>query len=173
MGVLETAGLPWYITGSEALAAYGSPRQTMDVDVVVDATPEVLERLTGSLTDRFYYAQPIRVGKRTLASLVESQGGGKVDLIVRDPDPWAAVAMSRRLRWQHPTWGSVWLSSLEDLILAKLEWSEGISELQLRDCRMLWRMNAGRVEQDYLETWAQQLGVSEWLARVREVGDAS
>jgi len=27
-----------------------------------------------------------------MASLVDRTGGGKVDLIIRDPDPWACIA---------------------------------------------------------------------------------
>jgi hypothetical protein len=43
METLEHTGLAWYVTGSEALAVYGSPRQTMDVDLVVDATRDALD----------------------------------------------------------------------------------------------------------------------------------
>jgi hypothetical protein len=76
-------------------------------------------------------------------------------------------AMARRLRWAHPAWGPVWVSTLEDLVLAKLEWSEGTSELQLRDCASLLRMNAGRVDEAYLERWARALGLGDRLESVR------
>ncbi|CAN5556015.1 hypothetical protein BH24CHL9_BH24CHL9_03370 [soil metagenome] len=33
---LEVLVQPYYVTGSEALGRYGQPRQTMDLDVVVD-----------------------------------------------------------------------------------------------------------------------------------------
>jgi hypothetical protein len=165
---LERAGFAWYLTGSEALAIYASPRQTMDVDLVVDATREALDELADGLEDAYYYAEPIRIGNRLLAALVDREGSGKVDLIVRDADPWGRVAMSRRRRWSHPDWGPIWVSSLEDLILAKLEWSEGTSELQLRDCHILLRMNRERIDGAYLATWARALDVTKELHQVEE-----
>lgn len=131
----------WYVTGSEALAAYAVPRQTMDLDLVVATDDRSLAGLARTLEPRYLFAEPIRSGNRSMASLVSRAGADKVDLIVRDPDPWGGAAMDRRERWEHPDHGQVWVASLEDLILAKLEWSEGTSELQLRDCAMLVRMN--------------------------------
>ena len=81
--------------------------------------------------------------------------------------------MSRRTRWRHPALGDVWVSSLEGLILAKLEWSEGTSELQLRDCRSLYRLNSGALDLAYLKAWSGRLGLSELLGRMRaEAADA-
>jgi hypothetical protein len=173
MDALERMGAAWYITGSEALAAHGSPRQTMDVDVVLDATVDALEALAGTLRSSFYYSEPLRFRNRLMAALVEQRGAGKVDLIIRDPDPWGECAMARRERWQHPGLGVVWVSSLEDLVLAKLEWSEGSSELQLRDCRSLLRMNTRAVDLAYLDEWAAKLGVVALLRQVKENDDAS
>jgi len=171
---LDQLDLIWYLTGSEALAAYGTPRQTLDIDLVVDATIESLGELAHALEGDHYFAEPLHLGSRWMASLVDRTGGGKVDLIVRDADPWGLEAIERRRRWEHPAWGSVWVSSLEDLILAKLEWSEGSSELQLRDCEMLLRMNAAQVDRGYLAKWAHALGVDHLLRALSEdVTDAS
>ena len=75
--------------------------------------------------------------------------------------------MVRRVRIDHPTFGPSWVSSLEDLILAKLIWSEGTSELQLRDCGILMRVNRDRLDNAYLEGWARRLGVERHLSEVR------
>jgi hypothetical protein len=165
--VLERLGFPWYLTGSEALAAYGTPRQTLDTDVVIATEASRLVEVVGALgPDRHYFAEPLRAGGRWMASLIDKELGAKVDLIVRDPDAWGRKALDRRRRWQHPSWGSVWVSSLEDLVLAKLEWSEGRSELQLRDCEMLMRMNAPVIDLAYLEQWARALGLDRLLLQV-------
>jgi hypothetical protein len=173
MEALERSGLAWFMTGSEALAAYGSPRQTMDIDVVVEASADQLRDLARSLQETHYFSEPMRVGSRSIAALIDLNGAGKVDLIVRDADAWGRSAMERRQRWAHPTLGRIWVSSLEDLILAKLEWSEGSSELQLRDCAALLRMAAGSEDVAYLGEWAGRLGVSSLLRQVREVADAT
>ena len=173
MEALERSGLPWYITGSVALGAYGSPRQTMDADVVIAATSDQLGAMAGTLSDTCYYSEPVRFGRRTMAALIDRTGGGKVDLIVRDDDAWGRSAMERRRPWDDPALGPVWISSLEDLILAKLEWSDGSSELQLRDCRNLLRMNVGKVDRDYLAHWAAELGITRLLTGISEASDAS
>jgi predicted nucleotidyltransferase len=75
--------------------------------------------------------------------------------------------MSRREAWDHPRLGRVWVLSLEDLILAKLESSRGVSELQLRDCANLLRTNAASVNWNYMERFARVLRVDGILARLR------
>ena len=107
---------------------------------------------------------PVR-GVRT--SRVAVVPHGKMDLIIRDVDAWGSEAMARRVRWMHPTWGPIWVSTLEDLILAKLEWSEGISELQQRDCASLLRMNRDHLDHAYLECWGRSLGVDGLLEAAR------
>lgn len=166
MRAIERSGHAWYVTGSEALAAYGTPRQTMDVDIVIEATPTAIAALASGLERDHYFAEPLRIGNRQMASLVHRSGGGKVDLIIRDPDPWGRSAMERRRQWEHPTWGATWVSSLEDLILAKLEWSEGTSELHLRDARTLVRMNERSIDHAYLSRWAAVLGVESLLQAI-------
>ena len=170
---LERSGVAWFMTGSEALAAYGSPRQTMDVDVVVEAFGDQLHDLPRSMQETHYFSEPIRVGNRSMAALIDLSGAGKVDLIVRDADAWGHSAMERRQRWVHPTLGRIWVSSLEDLILVKLERSEGSSELQLRDCAALLRIAAGSEDAAYLDEWAGRLGVASILQQVREAADAT
>ena len=55
---------------------------------------------------------------------------------------------------------------IEDLVLAKLSWSAGTSELQLRDCAQLLRVNADTLDRAYLERWAARLGLADRLAQV-------
>jgi len=170
LGRLEAAGLRWFLTGSEALAPYAEPRQTADTDVVVELPVERFDEIFGSFGDAFAIARPIRTTRRWLASLVSLDGWGKVDVVMRDDDPWGRAALDRRRRFDHPSYGPVWLSSAEDLLLAKLEWSEGTSELQLRDCAGLVRANPD-LDRTYLDCHAAALGVADLLARVR--ADAS
>ena len=68
----------------------------------------------------------------------------------------------------HPGLGKVPIISPEDLILAKLEWSDGgRSELQMRDCRSIIRL-ATDLDWDYLERHAPVLGVDRLLEGVRD-----
>jgi hypothetical protein len=164
---LEALGLPYYMTGSEALARYSQPRQTMDVDIVVAMPPTKFATIARAFEADFLVTDPIEVGRFWMASLVARSALGKADLILGRDDPWSKAALDRRERWEHPLYGPIWVTSLEDLLLAKLEWSEGVSELQLRDCHSLVALNASLIDWPYVERWAADLGVSGLLDEVR------
>ena len=75
--------------------------------------------------------------------------------------------MARRRRLDHPTLGQTWAITAEDLILAKLEWSEGTSELQLRDLRSIVRL-VDDLDWTYLERYAATLGIRDRLETIRD-----
>lgn len=164
---LERIGVDYVITGSEALPRYGEPRQTADIDLVLSLDPSAFDLIERAFSDRYVVNPPIGHGPARYASVVAVSGLGKADLILGRTDAWSRSAMERRLRWDHPRLGSVWVLSLEDLLLAKLEWSAGVSELQLRDCANLLRGNAGTIDWSYLERFARVLGLTDLLDRVR------
>ena len=163
---LEALDLPYYMTGSEALARYSQPRQTMDVDIVVAMPPARFDTIARAFEHDFVVNEPIDVGAFSMASLVARSALGKADLILGRDDPWSRAALDRRERWEHPLYGPLWVTSLEDLLLAKLEWSQGASELQLRDCRLLIALNPA-LDWQYAERWASNLGVRDLLHEVR------
>jgi hypothetical protein len=164
---LERLGIDYYVTGSEALPRYGEPRQTADIDIVLGLPASRFEPIRKAFEDDYVVNEPARFQDRILASVVAQSGLGKADFILDRNDAWARSAMARRQRWEHPRLGSVWVLTLEDLILAKLEWSGGVSELQLRDCANLVRLNASTIDWTYLEKYASVLGVGHLLARLR------
>ena len=163
----DRLGVAYYLTGSEALARYGQPRQSMDVDVVLDLAPTDFPIIARAFADGYLVNDPIDFGGHVMASLVATSALAKVDLILTRSDPWSRSAMDRREQWEHPAYGPLWVISLEDLILAKLEWSDGTSELQLRDCRNLIAVNRETIDWPYVERWASVIGVADSLARVR------
>ena len=164
---LEALGVDYCITGSEALPRYGEPRQTADIDIVLAMPVGEFGRIRDAFQADYVVNEPTAVQGRAMASVVALSGLGKADLILDRDDAWARSAMARREAWDHPRLGRVWVLSLEDLILAKMEWSGGVSELQLRDCANLLRTNTPGVDWNYLERYARVLGVEELLARLR------
>lgn len=165
---LETMSVAYFVTGSVALARYGQPRQTLDVDVVLELPPRGLARLASVFQEDFLVNEPISFGGRWMASLISIDTLEKVDLILGRDDPWGRAAMGRRERWDHPFYGPIWVTTLEDLILAKLEWSGGSSELQSRDCRNLIATNGDAIDWPYLESWARVLDVEPLLETARD-----
>ena len=164
---LERLGIAWFVTGSEAAACYGSMRQTFDVDIVVDLSADRFPSLAGEFPDHAV-SEPIRYEGFAMASVISSDTAAKADLIMRDGSAWSGLAMERRVRCAHADYGEIWVSSLEDLIVAKLKWSEGTSELQLRDCGQLIRINKDEIDWPYLEHAALSSGVQKLLLEVRD-----
>lgn len=164
---LAALGLPHYVTGSWALAVYAVPRMTRDIDVVVDMTTADYEtRVRPAFASEFVVNDPVDLGGRWLAGLIHQVEIVRVDLVFGRRDGFARSAMDRRRRVDHPTLGEVPVIAPEDLVLAKLEWSDGTSELQLRDVGSLLRLQPA-LDWAYIEHYAAILGISDRLEAVR------
>lgn len=168
LDILERLSVAYFVTGSEAAACYGVIRTTFDMDVVIDLAPSRFPTLAAAFENRFAISDPIDYPEFSMASVISQATADKVDLIMRRPSPWSNSCMERRARRDHPRYGSMWVASLEDLILAKLVWSEGTSELQLRDCAALIRISGAGLDWPYLDRWAATLDVTALLKGVRD-----
>ncbi len=108
------------MTGSHVSSHHGVPRATQDVDVVIDPTPEQLDRFLGLLGDGYYVAQKRleKLHRRSLFNVIDLTGGWKADLIVRKDRPFSIEEFQRR---QPVTVAGQALSvaSPEDAILSK------------------------------------------------------
>jgi hypothetical protein len=135
-------------------------------DVLIDVDVGGFGPLAKELQGGFAIADPIDYGAFAMASVIDIETTDKVDLILKRPIAFESSALARRRRAEVPGLGSVWVASVEDLIVAKLVRSEGSSELQLRDCSQLLRVNVDSIDTAYMARWADRLGVAE---RLRDV----
>jgi hypothetical protein len=166
LGRLERLGIEHYVTGSWALGVYAEPRMTRDIDIVVDIDPGAYQASIRPAFEADYLVNdPIDLGGRWIGGLIHRREIARVDLLFGRDDAWARSAMLRRRRWPDPTLGPVWVIAPEDLVLAKLEWSEGTAELQLRDVRSILRLNDD-LDRSYLERYAALLGIAERLEAI-------
>ena len=79
---------------------------------------------------------------------------------------WADEAFARRVLLSDPLMGSAWVASREDLLLAKVEWSEGdLTGLQGRDARAITAASPS-LDVDYLRRHATSLGIGALLEQV-------
>ena len=163
---LECLGVRYFVTGSVAASVHGVLRQSQDTDIVLDIDASRFGELTEALGERCVVADPIDFGSFSVASIVEQATADKVDVILAPTGRFEASAMERRRLADVPGVGPVWVASVEDLLLAKLVWSAGTSELQLRDCAQLIRLNVATIDRSYLESWAERLGVRELLREI-------
>jgi hypothetical protein len=64
--------------------------------------------------------------------------------------------------------GRLQMATAEDTILAKLEWARsGQSERQLQDAAGIVAVSGAELDLDYLDRWADELGVRESWETIR------
>lgn len=165
---IEALGIRYYVTGSWALSVHAEPRTTRDLDLVLDLDPAQYERrIRPSFEDAYLVNDVIQLGARAIGGLIHRAEIVRVDLMMGRRDVWAKEAFERARVVDHPGLGRAPVIAAEDLILAKLEWSDGgQSEQQTRDCRSIIRI-APELDWAYLERYAAILGVGALLEAVR------
>jgi len=172
VGLLDDAGVPYMLTGSIASAYYAVPRATQDLDVVIAADERGMERIVQDLLERNWYVDPgaAQQALRTRGQFnaIDPAVGWKVDFIVRKDRPYSRVEFQRRQRATLLDI-EVWIASLEDVLIAKLEWSRlGDSALQRRDVVQLLERTWARLDRPYVERWIHELDLwNEWSSALK------
>lgn len=175
--VLEDLGLPYMFVGSAASTLHGPPRSTQDVDLVVALTLKDAPRLVAAFPHDSYYVshEAVRdaVLRRYAFNIIDLESGWKADIMVLKARPYSRAEFERRQRAD--VLGSPsWVATAEDTILAKLEWSQlaGGSARQRDDVLGVLEAQWERLDIDYLNHWASELGVmaalDEAMANIRD-----
>ena len=170
-GQLDAAGIPYMVVGSLASSYHGEPRMTRDIDLVIDPSPDALAVLVDRLRDAGLYAEADAarqaLAERTQFNVIDPASGWKVDLIIRRDRPFSREEFARREQADLPM-GQLQVATAEDTILAKLEWAGlGQSERQLRDAAGIVAVSGDRLDLEYLDRWAVELGVQDSWERIR------
>jgi hypothetical protein len=173
--VLTRLGIPYALGGSMAGAIYARGRQTNDADITVEPFLDKEGQLVTALGPDYYVSpEAVTQANRTRASfnIINTLTGFKVDVFVRKDNPFEQSAWNRRRPVALPDGSAEPLVVLtpEDLLLFKLRWyrlGNESSELQWRDVGELLTIQAGRLDDAYLDRWASDLGVADLLARAR------
>lgn len=165
---LTATGIPCFVTGSEAMAVLGiAYRATNDIELVLDLEPADYERrLRPAFEPEYLVAPLLHVGNRWMGSAIRSRGEvHKADFVIREPDPWGTDALGRAAEVDDPGLGVVRVSTAEDLLLAKLEFSGGdLDGLQGRDIIRLLGASWDRLDNAYVRRHALGLGLTDLLS---------
>ena len=166
---LEQAAIPYAITGSWASTAYGMPRTTHDLDVIVSLTVESATALAAAFPPPFYadegwIREAAALGE--FFNIIDPALGLKIDFWPLKDDAYSKEQFARRQPVM--VFGRlVWMLTAEDIILAKLLWNKmSSSELQMRDIVSVWKTQQATLDINYLRTWAARLSVGEMLSKV-------
>lgn len=177
---LDGLSVPFVVGGSIASSAYGEPRLTRDVDLVIELPVDRAAEFAAAFTPDFYVSLDAvleAVRDRRSFNAVHVESGFKVDFFVRGDTAFDHEEFRRAL--PTPLGDAPALTmpvkAPEDSILRKLEWYRaggGASEQQWRDVLALLALNAGLLDDAHLDRWALELGVGDLLRRAREQASA-
>lgn len=174
VAVLDRLGIPYAVGGSWASSLLGKPRLTHDVDMSVEPFPGKETAFCDSFSEDYYVSLPMiqdAFRRRSSFNIIHWPTGFKVDFFVRKDRPFDASVLGRRRLHLLSANQSLALVSPEDVILLKLEWYRlggGTSERQWQDILGVLQIQAGKLDQAYLDHWAADLGVSDLLQRARQ-----
>jgi len=167
---LEAAGVEYLIGGAIAEWAWGEPRATQDLDLVVNIPIKSINKLSKELEKRDLLI-PAEI---ILDAIVEDRAdiplnaihmhsGLKADLYpVREGDELRHSAFRRRQQVDYgPPIGKVYIHSPEDLILYKLIYF-GLSQQSKhsRDIAAILKSKKSELDLDYIEGWVTRLGLT-------------
>ncbi len=169
--VLDRLGIANTIGGSIASSFAGEPRSTIDIDIVVALDESHVQALVDALSGEFHVdAHALRraVLSRTSANLIHQRTMLKVDLFVAGGTPLDAQQLARRRAVSLDDGVTIHIHPPEDILLQKLRWyrlGREVSDRQWRDVMAIVRVQAGRLDLEYVRANAAVLGVSDLLDR--------
>jgi hypothetical protein len=174
ISALRRHEIPYYVTGSFASSVHGEFRATADIDLVAAIEPAVLPALMREWDLAFVAdaAQALSaLASGTSFNLIHRTTYLKVDFFPCDT-AFNRSALDRAVTIQVPGAAeALRVSSLEDILLAKLRWYRlggESSAVQRRDVRQLVELNRGTLDVSYLRHWSAVLGVEDLLTTVLE-----
>ena len=171
-------GVACAVGGSVASSLYGVPRFTQAVDLTAEPFPGRESAFAGHFGTDYYLSLAAvleAVRQRGSFNIIHTSTGAKVDVFVAADRPFAAAALARReVRTDlDPAGRPVPLLRAEDVVLHKLEWYRlggETSDRRWGDILGVLRVQAGRLDEAYLDRWAADLGVADLLAKARAEG---
>ncbi len=164
---LNQLGLRYFVTGSTAGIAYGEPRMTHDIDIVVALAGKDVQRFVSAFPESDYYCPPadvlaleVRRGQRGHCNLIDHASGFKADIYIAF-DELHAWAMANRRELMLSDF-SMFVAPPEYVILRKLDYfREGGSQKHLRDIRGILSVSHGSLDLPFIEQWADKMGLTD------------
>jgi hypothetical protein len=160
---LETLRIPYAIGGSHATMVFGRPRQTLDIDVLVDLSASDLPSLRAAFPDSDFYTADegakSAVARGGTFNIIHPTTGLKIDFFV-PADEFERAEIARAVRKPKSGGGEATFVSPEDIIVMKMRYFEmGESDKHLTDSAIVLQHLGDQVDRGYIEKWAKHFGL--------------
>jgi hypothetical protein len=167
--IFEQLEIPYYITGGVAAIAYGEPRTTQDLDLVLASSLDDIERLAIVLAEAGFYVSgvdDVKSGRMRTLQITEIESISRADLMIAGTDEFDSLKFERRRIFATTGAQALYFASPEDVILNKLRWRQcSGSEKQWRDVLGVLKVQSETLDYAYLRDWAECLGLTDALSR--------
>lgn len=164
--LMDSAGVPYRVTGSVGRSFYGRPRATNDIDMVIAPTDSQFSDFLSHVGPDYYVSEAAAweaFRSKSAFNIIDTRTGWKADLRIRQTRAFSLEEFRRRRR-ASILGMDVWVASAEDVILSKLEWAEqGRPDRRIHDALAVLLVQHENVDKDYLRNWARELGVQDSL----------
>lgn len=161
--VFEAADIPYFVTGGMAAIAYGDPRTTRDLDVVIRLPRAAITELQSVLEAAGFYVAGIDdvvSGRMSSLQITHIETISRADLMISNDSDYANQQFMRRRLYPFPDQSEVYLASPEDIIVSKLRWGlKSESEKQRRDVLAIFKVQQDALDYRYLYQWAAEFGL--------------
>lgn len=170
--ILTKLKIPYIVTGGIAVVAWGRPRFTADIDVVIELLPEKLDKLAEELLkiDKEVYVDKLSM-QRALErkgefNFIHPASGLKIDFWILKNDPFDRSRMQRRIKKRIGD-AYLYFTSPEDLILIKLLWYKNSgSSRQLEDIESILKIQK-KLDMKYIKKWSRVHSTETLVEQVR------
>ncbi|MEO1404247.1 MAG: hypothetical protein AAFV72_23760 [Cyanobacteria bacterium J06635_1] len=163
--IFEGLGIVYYVTGGVAATTYGEPRTTLDLDLVMKVSGTALYPLVEALEAANFYVPGVEdaiSGRVKTLQITHQETIARADLMIASGEEWDAVKFARR-----QLISGIYLASPEDVVLTKLRWrQQSSSEKQWRDVLGILKVQGAGLNFDYLNQWANHLGLTDDLRQL-------
>jgi hypothetical protein len=165
---LDSAGIPYMLTGSVAMSFYAEPRMTRDIDLVVECKADSAHSIV-QLFKNDCYISPEAVSEAIsglgMFNIIHLESVMKADFIVRKDSPFRRLEFERKKNMNIDGF-EFSVVTAEDLFLSKLQWwKESDSAMQQSDLSLL-KTHGDFMDWDYIADWATRLHLGSWLEKL-------
>lgn len=170
---MERLGISYLIGGSLSSSIHGIARATRDADIVAAIAERHADILAEALKDDFYADVSMikdAIKHQSSFNLIHLDSMFKIDVYVLKPDEFSIEEFKRRQKMiiiPSPE-TTAYIATSEDTILSKLEWYKKggeVSDRQWSDVLGVMKVQAERLDMDYLQHWANKLNITNLLKK--------
>lgn len=184
LDALQEASIPYLIGGAVAAWAWGEPRATRDLDLIIRVADAAAARLSKALAKREMLLPEAIIQEHLNdprgdlpLNAIHGASGYKADLyLLRAGDPLREEAFQRRVLVDlGPSLGEVYLHTPEDLIVYKLLfYSISQQTKHIRDISSIVQTLGDELDMEYIQKWVdlKELGAL-WNAILLEIQSQS